>query len=518
MPWTPRKLGFTLLACAAAGAYAVVVGLPGLVENYHRLADRHPALGRTYLAAAAAVVGLLAAGAAALAARLWRASRRKRQARLRRQRHPSDLTPAELQAELADNLAAGAELADDAATAAALRAELRAQLAALQQKQQRQQLEIVAFGAISSGKSSLLNTLAGRDAFASSVLGGTTAQRCEIPWPGHDRVTLVDTPGLAEVGGAQRAAEAAAAAGDADLVLLVIDGPLKAYEVALAESLLAMEKRILVCLNKQDWYEPPALRRLLDQVAEQLPGIPREDMVAVRSRPTVRPVVRVGADGRQTHEEALVPPDVSALAERMLAAIDREGHELLLANLLLQSRGLVDEARQRVRAELDRRAEEIIHRHMWAAGGAAGVNPFPLLDLAGGSAITLKMALDLARVYQQPLDTEMAVELLQQLSKNLVAMLGASAATPAVASLLASLLKTAPGVGTIAGGLLQGLVQALVTRWIGNVFLDYLRNDMRPPASGLAETARRHWQQLTTVDALRRLIQEGRQRLGGRHD
>jgi uncharacterized protein (DUF697 family) len=213
-----------------------------------------------------------------------------------------------------------------------------------------------------------------------------------------------------------------------------------------------------------------------------------------------------------------VPPDVSALAERMLTAIRREGSDLLVANLLLQSRGLVDEAKERARAALDARAEAIIKRHMWAAGGAAGVNPFPLLDLAGGSAITLKMAIELARVYQQPLDTDMAIELLQGLSKNLVAMLGAVAATPALASLIASLLKTAPGVGTIAGGLLQGLVQALVTRWIGNVFVEYLRHEMRPPSAGLAETARRHWQQLTTVDALRRLIHEGRSRLQDNHD
>jgi len=51
---------------------------------------------------------------------------------------------------------------------------------------------------------------------------------------------------------------------------------------------------------------------------------------------------------------------------------------LLLGNLLLQSRGLVDEAKDRVLATLDERADEVVAKYMWAAGGAAAINPFPL--------------------------------------------------------------------------------------------------------------------------------------------
>ena len=80
----------------------------------------------------------------------------------------------------------------------------------------------------------------------------------------------------------------------------------------------------------------------------------------------------------------------------MMSIVERDGRDLLLANLLLQSRGLVDEAKERVLAALDERADEVINKYMWAAGGAAAINPFPLLDLAGGSAITVKMVLDLA--------------------------------------------------------------------------------------------------------------------------
>ncbi|MEN0111791.1 MAG: hypothetical protein AAF805_13815, partial [Planctomycetota bacterium] len=106
-------------------------------------------------------------------------------------------------------------------------------------------------------------------------------------------------------------------------------------------------------------------------------------------------------------------------------------------------------------------------------------------------------------------------ELLGQLGKNLVAMLGASAAAPALGSALGSLLKTVPGVGWIAGGLLQGVVQSLVAAWIGRVFKAYYRADMQPPEGGLAELARREWAAVTSPDELRRLVRVGRERFGG---
>src|SRR5436189_82577 len=77
--------------------------------------------------------------------------------------------------------------------------EIAAAVEELESKRQAQQLEIVAFGTISSGKSSLLNALAGRQMFRTNVVGGTTVSRSEIPWPAGDRVVLIDTPGLAEV-------------------------------------------------------------------------------------------------------------------------------------------------------------------------------------------------------------------------------------------------------------------------------------------------------------------------------
>src|SRR5262249_29576037 len=152
--------------------------------------------------------------------------------------------------------------------------------------------------------------LAGRTVFRTNVVGGTTIARSEIPWPAGDRVVLVDTPGLAEVRGESRAAASAEAAKDADLVLFVVGRPLKTYESELLEALRAMEKRIVVCLNKEDWYEDLQREELLRQLAEQVaPAVSAADVIAVRSRPTKRRRVHVLSDGSEQEEEVPVEPD-----------------------------------------------------------------------------------------------------------------------------------------------------------------------------------------------------------------
>jgi len=399
---------------------------------------------------------------------------------------------------------------------AEMRQAIRHSVADLEAKRASQKLDIVVFGTVSSGKSSLLNALAERDVFASDVRGGTTQMRSDVPWPGDDRVVLCDTPGLAEVRGESRGTAAAEAAWDADLVLLVVDGPLKAYESDVLRMLTDMEKRVLVCLNKEDWLSTEDRDTLVGQLVRQVaPHVAAGDVVAVRARPAARQRVRRLPDGTETTEQVPVEADIGPLASRMMAVVRRDGHDLLLLNLLLQSRGLVEDAKRHVMATLDYRAREIISTHMWAAGGATAINPIPLLDLAGGSAVTVKMVLDLAHVYRQEIDADTVVRLLGQLGKNLVAMLGVTAAAPAVATGLASLLKTVPGIGTIAGGLIQGVAQALITRWIGFVFCEYFRRETKPTGTGLAEMAHEKWQEVTRADELLKLIQAGRERIKG---
>jgi hypothetical protein len=508
-----------LLVLAAVFGLLLVFVPPQILAQYQALEGADPAWKFVYFSVVGVGAALFLGATGWFVFTLWRRSRRKAKRRERLARNPSELSTSEREQEISENLADVDDFRGDAAVDDDLRQELDPLVERVHRKRDQKTLEIVAFGTISSGKSSLLNLLAGRKVFQTEAKGGTTVQRNEVPWPGDDKVVLVDTPGLGEVDGESNAAVSAAAAKDADLVLLVVDGPLRQSEFRLLARLGEMEKRVLVCLNKEDWYDERQKAALLAQIHQQVKDIVEaDDVLAVRAQPVERSRVHVAADGSEVAEAVEVPPEIAPLAERMMRVVKRDGSDLLLANLLLQSRGLVDEAKQRVRESLDRRAWQIVDRYMWGAASAAALSPWPVVDLAAGCAISAKMVVDLARVYRQDIDMESAVHLLGQMGKNLISVIGATAATPAVAAGVASLLKTVPGIGTIAGGLLQGIVQALVTRWIGAIFIGYFANEMKTPEGGLAQLARREWERLTTVNELRKFVQTAREKLAGDRD
>jgi len=109
----------------------------------------------------------------------------------------------------------------------------------------------------------------------------------------------------------------------------------------------------------------------------------------------------------------------------MISIVQKDGKDLLMANVLLQSRGLVEKARLRAQESLDKKAWSIVDKYMWGAGGVAAFSPFPVVDLLAGSAISTKMILDLADVYQQKVDLQTASKWLSEMGKNLIGMLGA---------------------------------------------------------------------------------------------
>ena len=504
---------FLVILAACVGL--MLIYLPNWISsNYQTVANLGSFWGALYLIAVGCGATLLLGSAGWTVWKLWGASIVKSRRRSRRNKNPSELTHQQKQREIDENLEQFERLKSNAADQPELHRQLDPLLRELEEKRVAQTLEIVAFGTISSGKSSVLNLLAGRNVFATDVRGGTTVNRNEIPWPGFDRVVLVDTPGLGEIDGELHVNIAAESTKDADLVLVVVDGPLRQSEHELLEQLGQMEKRVIICLNKSDWYSDEDRQKLVGQIGRQTGAfVADQDIVCIQAQPGHRVRRKVLTDGSEVEEIVTIDPEINPLADRMLAIVRSDGKELLMANLLLQSRGLVDKARQRVQESLDRRAWAVVDKYMWGAGGVAALSPFPVVDLIAGSAISTKMIMDLAEVYQQKIDLQTASKWLSEMGKNLVGMLGAQGATIAVSAVVASLIKSIPVAGTIAGGVLQGAVQAIITKWIGSVFIEYFRNEMQTPEGGLSGLARRHWEQITTVDELRKLVLTARQKL-----
>lgn len=514
MTFRRATTGLGLLALLAFCGWLLVTIPPTLVSQYQKVQAASHTVRLVYLVSVGAGGVLLTISICGCLWFVWSRTRQKHQQQRQAQETPENLSPQQRQQEIEQNLAQVQDLSGDPSVSPPLQRELDSLIHNLEAKRKNQELQIAAFGTVSSGKSSVLNALAGREVFATDARGGTTVHRNQIPWPGTDRLTLVDTPGIDEIDGAEHVHIATTAAEDADLVLLVVDGALRSSEFQLLQRLEEMEKKILVCLNKEDWFSEDDRNLLLNQIGQQLSSqVAREDIVVVQAKTSQRARTRLTSAGQEVEEFVELPVDIEDLASRMMEVVEQDGRDLLLANLLLQSRGMVDQARDRIRHALENRARNTVDGAMWAAGGAAALSPLPLVDLAAGSAIVVKMVIDLARIFRQDIDVQTALKLLGELGKNLVAILGVSAATPAAASAVATILKTVPGAGTLAGGMLQGVVQALVTRWIGMVFIEYFQNEMQQPAPDLASLARREWQRLTTINELRKVVQSARMKM-----
>ena len=493
----------------AAALGLLLIYLPSwIIGNYEAISKFGQFWGTAYLVVVGIGTLMVLASISWVVWKLWGASILKQKRQARRNLNPSEMSQTQREKEYDENL----EQIDSLQKEGEL--EIDPLLKELEAKRELQTIEIVVFGTISSGKSSVLNLLAGRDVFATDAVGGTTVNRNEIPWPGIDRVILVDTPGIGEIDGEQHVRIAAEAAKDADLVLVVVDGPLRESEHELLERLGGMEKRVIICLNKSDWFSEEDRNKLMGQILRQTASfVIEKDIVAIQAQTGHRVRRLVRADGSTAEETIEIPANINPLAERMIEVVKKDGKDLLLANLLLQSRGLVEKARERVEKSLDDKAYNIVDKYMWGAGGVAAVSPFPVVDLLAGSAISTKMIIDLADVYQQQVDLETASKWLSEMGKNLIGVLGAQGATVAVSAVVASLVKTVPFAGTLAGGALQGIVQALITKWIGNVFVEFFRNEMQTPEGGLAGLARRQWEKVTTVAELGKLVRTARNKL-----
>ncbi|MDB2687368.1 DUF697 domain-containing protein [Mariniblastus sp.] len=492
-----------------------LIWLPGwIIDNYQAAAAVGSIWGTLYLIIVGIGTLLVLVSGGWTLWKLFGASLSKKRRLARRSKNPSELSQTEKDFEIDENLEQVEQLSKGASEDELLQGQLNPLIKELEQKREAETLEIVAFGTISSGKSSVLNLLSGNHVFSTDVRGGTTVTRNEIPWPGIDRVTLVDTPGIGEIDGVDHVHIAAESAKDADIVLVVVDGPLRQSEHNLLAQLGEMEKRTVICLNKSDWYSKSDRDKLVGQIFDQTGSfVHKEDIVCIQAQAGTRTRRKILADGTETEESVQVDPNIEPLADRMIEIVKKDGKKLLMANLLLQSRGLVEKARDRVKDSLDRKAWSIVEKYQWGAGGVAAVSPFPVFDLLAGSAISTKMILDLAEVYQQKVDIETASRWLGEMGKNLIGVLGAQGATVAVTSIVASIVKSVPIAGTIAGGVLQGSVQALVTRWIGMVFIEYFQTEMQTPEGGLAGLARRKWNVVTSADELRKLLQSAREKL-----
>lgn len=360
-----------------------------------------------------------------------------------------------------------------------------ADLRSIEQKLTSGRVDIALFGEISKGKSSLINALIGRPVARVDVRGGTTIdlrnwtwESCsyKVPGLGESHVVLVDTPGLNEVGGADRARLAREASEKADLILFVVDADLNAGEAATLIELVRTRKPVFVVLNKIDRYSPGDRERLLEIIRrERLPRqIRPEDVIPVSADPPEREIVTIKPDGSETSEWSKPAPQVENLRLRILEVLEHEGKALLVLNAALFTADRSDKLAA-VRVGLrEATVNDLIMKFAVIKGTAVAFNPVPVADVLGGTACDFGMVYQLARIYGYPMTWAKARQLVNSIASSVASMVAIELLTHTAAGIFKGLTF---GWGTVVTALPQGGVAAFGTYIVGQATKVYFENN-----------------------------------------
>ncbi|HRP34851.1 MAG TPA: GTP-binding protein [Gammaproteobacteria bacterium] len=344
-----------------------------------------------------------------------------------------------------------------------------AEIERMLQKLEQGEIHIAVLGEVSVGKSSLLNALLGEARFTTSPLHGETRAPAEARWQEESSggVSLLDTPGINEIGGEDRERMAREVAERADLLLFVVDGDLNASEEAALQQALKPGRPVLLVLNKADRYTEQERGALLARLAARTEGRLRpEDIIAAAADPA--PVIRIvqSADGTQHEERSVPPPDVEALRERLWKILEAEGGTLAAVTAGMFAGKVSERVGQRVVEVRRNAAERLVRQYCIAKGVAVAVNPVPVADLLAAAALDAGLVFHLSRLYGLPLSRAEAGSLVTVIATQMTLLMG----TVWLAHVVSAALKAGTGgLSTVLTAGAQGAVAYYGTYMIGRV-------------------------------------------------
>ncbi|QQE65241.1 GTP-binding protein [Leptolyngbya sp. BL0902] len=407
-------------------------------------------------------------------------------------------------------------------------------------------VHIAVFGLVGRGKSSLLNALLGAEVFATGPIHGVTQvvegaqwsvaqdwgagaeegpdlRRVSLKSLGQSRIELIDTPGLDEVAGEERATLAQRVAEQVDLILFVIAGDLTRVEYEALHALRRASKPILLVFNKMDQYPEADCQQIYDVLCDQRLKdlISPEEIVRVAAAPLAVQAVEQG-DGSVVYETVRGTPQVDDLKLKILDILHREGKALVALNTLIYADAISAEIVERKRQICDRIADDTIWNGVMITAVAVALNPITMADLISGALIDVSLILTLSRIYGLPMTQTAAIQLLKQIA---VGLGGITLSEVAVTVGLSS-LKGLLGVSALATGglslapyipvaLTQAAVAGLSTYGLGQVAKTYLTNGAAWGPEGPKAVVRQILDSLDEASILSRIKTELRAKLQG---
>src|ERR1700733_1453216 len=293
-------------------------------------------------------------------------------------------------------------------------------------------VEIAAFGEVGSGKSALLNALAGEKVFTVSAEHGSTDKISKAGFK-NTKLVLVDTPGINEAAGELRGKLAEETVRYTDLVLFVADGDLNRVELEAFTQLCDLNKPALLVINKADLLGSTQVKEISESILRKVGHrIGATDIVFAAGAPreTEREIHK--ADGSVEIVRYQPKPKIDMLEKRMLEVLDRDGKALVV-----------------------------------------GANPVPVFDVLAGMASDALMVQRIGAIY----GTDFSIANAQGMVLEILRAGGLMAAAEYGLHLAADLLRTVTfGTSTVLTAVPQGLAAAWSTYVVGNAANVYFRD------------------------------------------
>lgn len=339
-------------------------------------------------------------------------------------------------------------------------------------RKQSGEVYIALFGEISSGKSSLVKALLPKADIETDPRGGTTQEVSHYRWQAGsgDAVIIADLPGFNLDSNPLILEEARRA----HLVVFLCDSDITRSQMEQLETLLSIEKPLIVALNKVDRFSVSEARSIAENISERI-NIGSDDVVFIQTggHEDVISLLSDGAEETITRKRA---QDIEPLRKALQRKLD--GNQELMEQLrdtavfLLASEKL-EKARNEHR---EQQAADLVQSYSKRAvvGALAAVAPGSDLIIQGLLATRLIQAL--CKLYGVSVK-DVEVESFLRLAGGKVRKL-----TAITLAITGNALKAFPGIGTLTGGLIHAVAYGMIFDSLGRAAAETLasRGELRP--------------------------------------
>ena len=345
---------------------------------------------------------------------------------------------------------------------------------------------LVVFGIGSSGKTSLIRTLLKRIVGeVSSEMGSTkTNNSYRLKLKGIRRgIKIIDTPGILEAGreGREREKIALIQARKADLMLVVIEGDLRAAETKAIRSLSNLGKRLVLVLNKIDLRGENEERRLVEVLNTRCSDfIESKDIVCTSASPQT-----IAIPGQKPYQPN---PEINSLIRRLATILHEEGEELIADNILLQCSNLGKKGKRLLTKQRNYAAKKCIDKYGWISSGVLILTPLPIIDMIAAAAVNAQMVIEIANIYGVDITKERAKSLALSVGKTLATMGLVKGGVSLISSTLNLSLPT-----YVVSKVIQGISVSWLTRIAGASFITYFQQDQNWGDGGIQEIVEYHY-------------------------